>query len=265
MHECVKKLVDYEGTPEEEEVESLCKLLRTIGYALDSTEKSRLAMDAYFVRIQQMMDSKDLNSRMKFMLLDVVELRKVNWESKEADKGPKTIAEIREQAQKAQMEKEAAAARDKQRQRTQAGRGDGRSFSQGFGANQNFQDQRQNQTLGTDELRRLGAKSLRQTATGASLGPAANLFGRSGSSGGSRKGLGLGGSPGIFAGGDSGPSSRTATPPTAQRESVASANSFSALSGHQDGADNSESHDTISPPHDGSSTQDSRTQHTESS
>ncbi|KAF3926860.1 hypothetical protein ABW20_dc0103679 [Dactylellina cionopaga] len=69
MHECVKKLVDYEGTPEEEEVESLCKLLRTIGYALDSTEKSRLAMDAYFVRIQQMMDSKDLNSRMKFMLL----------------------------------------------------------------------------------------------------------------------------------------------------------------------------------------------------
>ncbi|KAF3907347.1 hypothetical protein AA313_de0200328 [Arthrobotrys entomopaga] len=263
MHECVKKLVDYEGTPEEEEVESLCKLLRTIGFALDATEKSRLAMDAYFNRIQQMMDSKDLNSRMKFMLLDVVDIRKSGWESKEADKGPKTIAEIREEAQKAQMEKEAAAARDKQRQRAQAGRGDGRSFSQGFGANQGFQDQRQNQTLGSDELRRLGAKSLRQSTAGASLGPSANLFGRSGSSGGSRKGLGLGNAGGLFPGGESGTSSRTATPPTTQRESVASANSFSALSGHQDGADNSESHDTTSPPHDSSTGTEARPQTTD--
>ncbi|KAK6525063.1 hypothetical protein TWF281_011943 [Arthrobotrys megalospora] len=262
MHECVKKLVDYEGTPEEEEVESLCKLLRTIGYALDATEKSHLAMDAYFARIQQMMDSKDLNSRMKFMLLDVVELRKANWESKESDKGPKTIAEIREEALKAQAEKEAAAARDKQRQRSQAGRGDGRSFSQGFGGNQGFQDQRQNQTLGSDELRRLGAKSLRQATTGGSLGPAAGLFGRSGSSGGSRKGLGgLGNSGSLFPGADSGASSRTATPPTAQRESVASANSFSLLSSHQDGADNSESHET-SPPND--STHDSKSQNADS-
>ncbi|KAK6353215.1 hypothetical protein TWF696_005197 [Orbilia brochopaga] len=264
MHECVKKLVDYEGTPEEEEVESLCKLLRTIGYALDATDKSRLAMDAYFDRIQRMMDSKDLNSRMKFMLLDVVELRKANWESKEADKGPKTIAEIREEAQKAQMEKEAAAARDKQRQRSQAGRGDGRPFSQGFGPNAGFQDQRQNQTLGSDELRRLGAKSLRQPA-GASLGPAANLFGRSGSSGGSRKGISLNNPSSLFPNAESGPSSRTATPPTTQRESVASANSFSALSGHQDGADNSEPHDTTSPPsNDASSSQETKNQNADS-
>ncbi|KAF3940112.1 hypothetical protein ABW19_dt0207401 [Dactylella cylindrospora] len=264
MHECVKKLVDYEGTPEEEEVESLCKLLRTIGYALDATEKSRLAMDAYFVRIQQMMDSKDLNSRMKFMLLDVVELRKSNWESKEADKGPKTIAEIREEAQKAQMEKEAAAARANQRQRSQAGRGDGRSFSQGFGPNQGFQDQRQNQTLGSDELRRLGAKSLRQSTTGASLGPA-NLFGRSSSSGGSRKGLGPGNASSIFPTNDSAPSSRTATPPTAQREPVASTNSFSLLSGHHDGIDNSESHDPTSPPNDAAPTGEGKAQATDSS
>lgn len=264
MHECVKKLVDYEGTPEEEEVESLCKLLRTIGYALDATDKSRLAMDAYFNRIQQMMDSKELNSRMKFMLLDVVELRKVNWESKEADKGPKTIAEIREEAQKAQAEKEAAA-RDKQRQRSQAGRGDGRSFSQGgYGGNQGFQDQRQNQTLGTDELRRLGIKPLRQAAGGGSFGPSTGLFGRSGSSSGSRKGLGgLGPPSNLLSGADSGASSRTATPPVTQRDSVASTNSFSLLSSHQDGADNSESHET-SQPNDTGSTNESKSQNADS-
>ena len=39
MHECVKKLVDYEGVPDEAEVESLTSLLRTIGASLDASEK----------------------------------------------------------------------------------------------------------------------------------------------------------------------------------------------------------------------------------
>ena len=69
MHECVKKLVDYEGIPEEAEVESLCKLLRTIGAALDSTAKSRPAMEAYFARIKQMIEHPDIASRLKFMLM----------------------------------------------------------------------------------------------------------------------------------------------------------------------------------------------------
>lgn len=69
MHECVKKLVDFEGVPEEAEVESLCKLLRTIGASLDATEKSRPMMDAYFQRIQTMIDHPDLQSRLKFMLM----------------------------------------------------------------------------------------------------------------------------------------------------------------------------------------------------
>lgn len=68
MHECVKKLVDYEGVPEEAEVESLCKLLRTIGASLDAT-KSRPAMEVYFERIQRMIDHPELQSRLKFMLM----------------------------------------------------------------------------------------------------------------------------------------------------------------------------------------------------
>ena len=69
MHECVKKLVDYEGIPEEAEVESLCKLLRTIGASLDATPKSRPSMDVYFARIQTMIDHPELQSRLKFMLM----------------------------------------------------------------------------------------------------------------------------------------------------------------------------------------------------
>jgi translation initiation factor 4G len=69
MNECVRKLLDFEGLPEDETVESLTKLLRTIGAQLDSSEKSKPMMDLYFKRIDSMINSKDLNSRMRFMLM----------------------------------------------------------------------------------------------------------------------------------------------------------------------------------------------------
>ena len=69
MHECVKKLVDYEGMPDEAEVESLTSLLKTIGSNLDSSEKGHQLMDIYFTRIQAMIDTPNLASRLKFMLM----------------------------------------------------------------------------------------------------------------------------------------------------------------------------------------------------
>lgn len=95
MLECVHKLVDHKGVPDEAEIESLSKLLRTIGANLDMSEKGRPMMDVYFDRIQQMVDSPDLASRMKFMLMDVLDLRRSNWLSKETNKGPKTLEEVR--------------------------------------------------------------------------------------------------------------------------------------------------------------------------
>jgi translation initiation factor 4G len=52
-------------------------------------------MDIYFGRIQAMIDTPDLPSRLRFMLMDIVDLRKKNWLSKEANKGPKTLDEVR--------------------------------------------------------------------------------------------------------------------------------------------------------------------------
>ena len=69
MHECVKKLVDYEGIPDEAEVESLTSLLKTIGANLDANERGNKAMDAYFMRIQQMIETEGLPSRLRFMLM----------------------------------------------------------------------------------------------------------------------------------------------------------------------------------------------------
>lgn len=69
MHECVKKLVDYEGMPDEAEVESLTSLLKTIGQPLDSTEKGPKMMDAYFMKINEMVAIENLPSRLRYMLM----------------------------------------------------------------------------------------------------------------------------------------------------------------------------------------------------
>ena len=69
MHQCVHKLVDYDGVPDEAEVESLTSLLKTIGQNIDENDKGRPAMDAYFTRIAAMIETEGLPSRLKFMLM----------------------------------------------------------------------------------------------------------------------------------------------------------------------------------------------------
>jgi len=67
MHECVKKLLGNVEDPEENEIESLCKLLTTIGAILD-TNKARAHMDVYFSRMKELAKSAKVSSRMQFML-----------------------------------------------------------------------------------------------------------------------------------------------------------------------------------------------------
>ncbi|KAI1306316.1 hypothetical protein F5Y03DRAFT_394558 [Xylaria venustula] len=218
MHECVRKLVDYQGIPDEAEVESLCKLLRTIGGNLDAAEKGKPMMDAYFQRIQSMIELTGLPSRLQFMLMDVVDLRKANWVSKEANKGPKTLEEVRVEAEKVAAQKAAEAARSNQRGgggRAQLGRGDARHLPGGF-------PQPPPNQVGIDDLRRLKGGASRPSSTNLTLGPMSMLNSRSNSG----RRLGPGGSLSRGAD-DSGASSRTGTPPV--REPPTSTNSFGLL------------------------------------
>lgn len=67
MHECIKKLLGNVENPEEEEIESLCKLLITVGSLLD-TIKARAHLDVYFSRMRELTKNKNVNARMVFML-----------------------------------------------------------------------------------------------------------------------------------------------------------------------------------------------------
>ncbi|KAJ8696973.1 hypothetical protein PTI98_006792 [Pleurotus ostreatus] len=89
MHECVKKLLRNFDNPEEEEIEGLCKLLSTVGQLLD-TPKARAHMDAYFLRINNLMKSLIVSSRMQFMLQDIIELRQRRWVSRSSATVPTT-------------------------------------------------------------------------------------------------------------------------------------------------------------------------------
>ncbi|GAA5899101.1 uncharacterized protein JCM6883_005110 [Sporobolomyces salmoneus] len=99
MHECIKKLLSNTENPEEEDVESLCRLLTTVGKGLDNP-KAKQHMDIYFSRMNLIANSPKVSSRIRFMILDVVDLRASRWASKQAAAGPKTISEIHADAQK---------------------------------------------------------------------------------------------------------------------------------------------------------------------
>ncbi|CAO3593358.1 unnamed protein product [Absidia cylindrospora] len=114
MYQCLKRLCDRGAHAQEEEVESLCKLLTTIGADIDRDPQTATWFQVFFKRMQnEMYNSPHLTSRVRFMIMDVVDLRKNNWVPRNGKQDkPKTIAEIHEDAEKAKLlEKEALAKR----------------------------------------------------------------------------------------------------------------------------------------------------------
>ncbi|KAI5116077.1 hypothetical protein M0805_003834 [Coniferiporia weirii] len=105
MHECIKKLLSNVDNPEEEEIESLCKLLTTVGQSLD-TSKARGHMDVYFSRMKELAKSNNVSSRMQFMLLDIIELRSRGWSARNLVAAPSTLAQIHEAAAKEKVQQE---------------------------------------------------------------------------------------------------------------------------------------------------------------
>ena len=67
MHKRVKKLLGNVDNPEEEEIKSLCQLLRTIGRLLN-VPKAHAHMDVYFSRMKELGKSNNVSPHMEFML-----------------------------------------------------------------------------------------------------------------------------------------------------------------------------------------------------
>jgi len=127
---CFWTLFNQLKNPDEESVECLCFLFKTVGKKVENqfiaVEKGNNNLlewskewKRYFNDITVLSKNKSFPSRMRFMLMDIIELRKNKWKSK--DTGPKTIAEIHKEAEKELKEQEI--------QRNNSRSGSGRSNS----------------------------------------------------------------------------------------------------------------------------------------
>lgn len=80
--ECIRQLLSKKKThslkDRQQGLECLCEIMKNIGDLLDANEESRRCMDNYFERIEEYSNNMELDSRIRFMLLDVIDLRKKN-------------------------------------------------------------------------------------------------------------------------------------------------------------------------------------------
>ncbi|KAL7615598.1 hypothetical protein Lser_V15G03124 [Lactuca serriola] len=101
MHECIKKLLgQYQSqnqNPDEEDIESLCKLMSTIGVMIDHP-RAKEHIDVYFDTMLRLSNNMKLSSRVRFMLKDVIDLRKNKWQQRRKIEGPKKIDEVHRDA-----------------------------------------------------------------------------------------------------------------------------------------------------------------------
>lgn len=116
MHECIFKLMDCLGliyetdsavprslayksseeVPEEDNLESLAKLLSTVGKNLEVS--SSLKLDIYCRHMLKLSTDSRIGVRIRFMLKDVLELRQHKWVPRRKELKTKTLDEIRKDA-----------------------------------------------------------------------------------------------------------------------------------------------------------------------
>lgn len=103
VHHIVQELLrraTIEIRPAEENVEALCVLFNTVGKQLDSYQDSRYINDQYFSQLVELSTNPQLSPRLRFMILDVIELRANNWVPRREEVKPKLIQEIRREAER---------------------------------------------------------------------------------------------------------------------------------------------------------------------
>lgn len=89
----------------EDKLECLCKLLTTVGQKMESKVDMEKYKDLteYFRQMQLIVDKKisglKVSSRVRFMLQDVIELRKHKWIPRRIDANPKTMGQIQKEAE----------------------------------------------------------------------------------------------------------------------------------------------------------------------
>ncbi|XP_059609869.1 eukaryotic translation initiation factor 4 gamma 3 [Phlebotomus argentipes] len=116
MSNCISILMNNRH---EDSLECLCKLLTTIGQRLEQN----ILVD-YFVKLQEIVDNKKqhkISSRVRFMIQDLIDLKKNKWVPRRPDLKPKTIVQIQKEAEAEYNNQAAAGYQLNQRDRHRGG------------------------------------------------------------------------------------------------------------------------------------------------
>ncbi|VFQ63749.1 unnamed protein product [Cuscuta campestris] len=82
IHSCIVKLIGDCEKPDEEGIEALCHFMDSFGDFLDQTGPKNNQMDSYFEEMERLSNHRDLSSRVKMKLVDLVGLRRNKWRQK---------------------------------------------------------------------------------------------------------------------------------------------------------------------------------------
>lgn len=99
VHNCLFELTKAN---DEYNLQCFCILISTTGKELD-TDKDKPRMDQYFNHMEMRVQEKKVSARVRFMVQDVIDLRKCKWIPRR-DNSPKTLAQIHKEAEKEKQE-----------------------------------------------------------------------------------------------------------------------------------------------------------------
>lgn len=104
VHVCITDLLQVktgDEFPSEESIEALCHLLATVGKQVDVSPRSKALMDSYMKRLGVLSRNEKLQSRLRFMCRDTVDLRENSWLPRRKKETAKKLKEIHSEAEQA--------------------------------------------------------------------------------------------------------------------------------------------------------------------
>ncbi|CAF0970215.1 unnamed protein product [Adineta ricciae] len=116
MYSCMENLL--KDKTDEENLECLCRLLRTVGKTFDEKQQkpaNKKAMTKTYNELNDIVQQNQISPRTRFMIQDLLELREAKWVPRMAEAKPVTIDEIHEQDRRKREQEE----RDRQQRADQ--------------------------------------------------------------------------------------------------------------------------------------------------
>lgn len=104
FHKCIERLLN---DADEESLEALCRLLMAAGKELDAPA-SAPSVDGYLQRMEGVVRDGKTSSRIRFLVQDVVELRRNKWKPRSIHTAnqPKTIQQIHQEVKRERQQQE---------------------------------------------------------------------------------------------------------------------------------------------------------------